>query len=110
MAKSSPPPPRAVWTYAYQVVPPQPESRMREIKRLLDREQKEAARAARTWRTRLLLEPHVTHILVVTDSPENDRDFTERLERALAELDAGFSRTIPLQLDEAPDEIEYGPE
>jgi hypothetical protein len=100
------PPPKPSWTYAYQVVPPQGEARMRSIKTLLDREHEETRRGARSWRGQLVREHQVTHILIVTDSPEQDLAFNRRLEAALAELDFGFSKTAPLQVesDLAPDE------
>jgi hypothetical protein len=91
--------PKPCWTYAYQVVPPQGETRMRSIKTLLDREHEEATRGARTWRGQMVREHQITHILIVTDNPEQDGAFNQRLEAALTELEAGFSRTAPLQVD-----------
>jgi hypothetical protein len=87
---------KAIWAYAYQIVPPQPEDRLRSIKTLLDHENTDARRGARTWAARVVLERQVTHILVVSDSPEQDREVNRRLEAALQELDAGFSITVPL--------------
>jgi hypothetical protein len=41
-------------------------------------------------------EEHVTHILVVSDSPEQDLEVNRRVEAALSLLEAGFSVTVPL--------------
>ena len=103
MADQSHPRARPVWTYSYQVVPPQPETHMRPIRTLLEREHLDAKQAARTWHTRLLHEHHVTHILVVTDNPDQDLDFNRRLEKALSEIQAGFARTVPLPVERDPE-------
>jgi hypothetical protein len=85
-----------VWAYAYQIVPPQPEERLQTIRALLDREAMEAKTRARTWEGRLVAEEHVTHILVVSDSPEQDLEVNRRVEAALRLLEAGFSVTVPM--------------
>ena len=89
-------PAKPVWAYAYQILPPQAEDRLHTIKTLLDKENADAQRAARTWAGRVVVEQQVTHILVVSDSPEQDHAVNRRLEAKLQELNAGFSMTVPI--------------
>jgi hypothetical protein len=88
--------PKTIWTYAYQIVPPQAEHRLHTIKRLLDDEHAAAHRGARTWTARVVLEQQVTHILVVSDSPEQSREVNRKLETEFNELSVGFSMTAPM--------------
>src|ERR1041384_5490284 len=76
------------WAYAYRIVPPQAEDQLRAIQTLLDREHSDARRRARTWEGRFVLEEQITHILVVSDSPDQDRQINRRLGLALNELEA----------------------
>ena len=89
-------PPGKLWAYAYQIEPPQPEHRLRAIRKLIEREHLDAKARARTWEGRFVEEEQVTHILVVSDSPEQDSAANHRLEAALTELQAGFAITAPL--------------
>ncbi len=90
------------WAYAYQIVPPQPEDRLRAIKTLLDRERKQARLGERTWEGRLVLEQQATHILVVSDSPAQDLEVNRRLEAELTGLEVGFARTVPMSVEGEP--------
>ena len=87
---------QVIWAYAYQIVPPQPEGRLHAVKALLDREHSEAASGSHTWKGRLVLERQVTHILVVTDSPDQDREVNRLLEAQLRQLETAFAITVPL--------------
>jgi hypothetical protein len=87
---------KAVWAYAYQIVPPQPEDRLHAIRGLLDREAVDARTRARTWEGRLVAEEHVTHILIVSDSPEQDLEVNHKVEAELRNLEAGYSVTVPM--------------
>jgi hypothetical protein len=44
-------------------------------------------------------EERITHILVVSDSPEQDHEANRRLESELKGLKAKFSISAPMQLD-----------
>jgi hypothetical protein len=91
-------PPRGLkpaWAYAYQIVPPQPEDRLRAVKALLDHEGAHAKVQQRTWAGRFVVEQQVTHILVVSDSPDQDLDVNQRLETALRGAEVGFALTAP---------------
>jgi hypothetical protein len=92
--------PRTLWAYAYDIVPPQAGGQLNAIRTLLETEHSEAQRAARTWTSRLVCERQVTHILVVSDSPDQRREVNRRLEGRLKQVKAGFSLTVPMALVE----------
>jgi len=87
---------RSLWAYAYQLVPPQPSSRLGTIRALLHDETAAARGSARTWAGRLVLERRATHILIVSDTPVRDQSINLQLEAELARLAAPFSVTEPL--------------
>ena len=88
--------PTKMWAYGYQITPPQPESRLAAIQSLLDSEHRSAKDHAHTWEGRFVHEEEVTHILVVSDSPDQHQAANRKLEAALTALEAGFSLTAPL--------------
>lgn len=90
-----------IWSYGYAIVPPQPEDRLAAIQAFLDHEQADARLRARTWAGRVVLEEKVTHILVVSDSPEQDSEVNHKLEARLQELKVGFSVTMPMEIPAA---------
>ena len=95
--------PKTVWAYAYQIVPPQPEDRLNSITSILEHANVEAQRASRAWTARVVAESHITHILVMSDSAEQNREFDRRIESALLELNAGFSLSDPVAVrDDGP--------
>ncbi len=87
---------RSLWAYVYEIVPPQPSSRLGTIRTLLKDETAVARGGARTWSGRLVLERHATHILIVSDAPGRSDSINRRLEGELDRLDAAFSVTEPL--------------
>jgi hypothetical protein len=91
-----------VWTYAYEIVPPQAEGRLRTIAKLLAHQSEDARRRAQTWVGRVVLQQQVTHILVVSDSPEQDHEANRRLEAELNELKVEFSVTAPMAVSDGP--------
>jgi len=93
---------KAVWTYAYEIVPPQAEGRLGTIRNLLDQESADARRRAQTWVGRVVLQQQVTHILVVSDSPDQDHEANRRLEAQLKELEVEFSVTAPMAVSDGP--------
>lgn len=98
--KKQKPSPPSTWAYAYQIAPPQAADRLRPITTLLAHEGDVARREGRIWTAKVVLEQHVTHILVVSDDPEQDREINRRLEANLNDLKAGFSITIPLAVED----------
>ena len=92
------PSPKPLWAYVYQLLPPQLAERLRTIQPLLDDEQLDARRTGRTWAGRVVPEERITHILVVSDSPEQNEGSNEKLESELDELKTKFSVSAPLPL------------
>ena len=93
---------KTVWAYAYQILPPQSADRLRAIQSLLDREHMDAQREARTWAGRIVLEPKVTLILVVSDTPAQDREINHRLAAEVTQLQAAMLITTPLAVADDP--------
>jgi len=98
--------PPALWAYGYEIKPPQPEERLRAIKALLDHEHWDAQLQARTWRGKVVVEKQVTHILVVSDAAEQDREINRKLAAELKALNVGFSMTAPMPV---ADDATHGP-
>jgi hypothetical protein len=73
-------------------------SHLRALERLLEDEQSNAKREARTWSSRFVIDERVTHILVVSDSADQGLDINRRLESELARLKAAYSVTPPVAL------------
>lgn len=91
---------QAIWAYSYEIDPPQPEDKLRRVRAILDKEHLHATEGARMWEGRFVRENRVTHILVVTDSPDQTRDINLRIERQLKAIDAGFAITVPIAIDD----------
>jgi len=94
------PPPKTIWAYAYQILPPQGAKRLHAIKTLLDHAHTEAQRGERTWTGRVVVEEQITHILIVSDSPEQNHEVNRQLEAKLQELKAGFAITVPVAVSD----------
>jgi hypothetical protein len=102
MSKNSRSTSKPMWAYAYQIVPPHLEGKLDGVKALLAREHVDAERASRVWEGRFVEERQITHILVVSDSPDQDGAANQRLEAALTAAQAGFVVTAPLAVDDGP--------
>ena len=94
-------PDRALWAFGYELTPPVARDRMEGIQSVLDERHSEAALASQTWEGRFVNGDHVTHILVVSDSPDQDLEVNRKLEAELVRLEAGFSITAPLRVGRA---------
>jgi hypothetical protein len=92
-----------LWAYAYQLLPPRATDRMSRILALVQKENADALGNARTWTARLIAEQQVTHVLVLSDSPDLARGVNRRLEATLRELDVRFTVTLPMRVDEPTD-------
>lgn len=92
----------ALWAYAYRMTPPQAEARMGLIRALLEEENGGATSRTRKWSARLVVEPQVTHVLVVSDSPELSHEGNRKLEAELKASGVDFSVTVPM-LVKGPD-------
>jgi hypothetical protein len=87
-----------LWAYDYAIVPPQAGERLDGLRTILGEEHAAARRAARTWTGRVVCEAHATHVLVVSDSPDQGRVVNRLLERWVGRAHAAFSLTLPLAL------------
>jgi hypothetical protein len=94
---------RTLWAYGYEIIPPQGDDLMKEIGTLLSEEYENAKRTKRVWAGRMVREQRVTHIMVVTDSPDQTGGVNHRIESRLERLKAGYSLSAPLAVaDEDP--------
>jgi hypothetical protein len=92
------PAPRAVWAYGYEIDPPVALDRLGTIESLVEEEHASAKVGERTWQGRLVVDEKVTHILVVSDTPDQDLDVNRRLEAELKRLNALFLVSPPREL------------
>jgi hypothetical protein len=97
---------RTLWVYGYEMIPPHQVAGMTAIRGLLDRENAEAKREARTWTARLVTEQQATHVLIVSNSPEQNREVNRKLETELKALGVEYLLTVPMPVgdDPAPEE------
>jgi len=89
---------KTVWAYAYLIIPPQSQDRLRAIRTLLDHEHRNAESSGRVWGGRVLHEPGNTYILIVSDNPLQDREVNRHIEAKLTELKATFGITVPMSV------------
>jgi hypothetical protein len=77
---------------------PHAESRLETIEFLLDRENAAARGGDWAWAGRVVVEPEATYLLIIADTPDQDREINRRLEAELIEMGAEFSITLPLAI------------
>jgi hypothetical protein len=87
-----------VWAYAYRIIPPQPKQRLDTIQELLDHEHRVALQEARSWTGLLVLERRATRLLIVSDSPDQERAVDHRLAGEVRRLQATLTRTVPVEI------------
>ncbi|HSR41682.1 MAG TPA: hypothetical protein VLL48_05915 [Longimicrobiales bacterium] len=85
------------------ISPPLAPARLGSIEKLLEEERSQAKRHDRTWASRFVVDERVTHILVVSDSPDQHMAVNRRLELELEKLETGFSITPPVAVEERPE-------
>ena len=86
------------WAYAYQLNPPQPEARFAKVKMLLRRARQEAQRDGRLWTGQIVMDAHITHILVVTDAPDEVRTVDRAIDAELKRLKMDFAINGPARV------------
>src|SRR5437899_1038454 len=86
------------WAYAYQLNPPQPEPRFAKVKALLRRARQAAQRDGRLWTGQMVMEAHITHILVVTDDPHEVRAIDQAIDAELKHLKMDFAIKGPARV------------
>ena len=98
-----------LWAYSYEILPPLRPNRLGAIRALLRQEAATARTASRRWSGRLVLEVDATHILIVTDVVGRHHPINLRLEAELLRLDASFSITEPLAVEDPRDDVPWLP-
>jgi hypothetical protein len=91
-----------IWTYGYALVPPITRDRMGPMEALLDQGHAEAVLAALIWEGRLVNGNDITHILVVSDRPDQDLGVNQLLEAELNRLEAPFVITRAVAVGGGP--------
>ena len=91
-------PPPSEWAYFYQILGSLDEPALAAINDLLIEENSRAHRQRSAWSARLVIEDGLVRILVVCDSPAQDRKVNRRLEAHLKRLGIAFSVTVPMAI------------
>jgi hypothetical protein len=86
------------WAYAYHLDPPQPEPRFAKVKTLLRRARLAAQRDGRLWTGQIVMDAHITHILVVTDAPDRHGAVDRAIDAELRRLKMAFAITRPVRV------------
>jgi hypothetical protein len=86
------------WVYAYQLDPPQPEPSFKKINALVQQAQTAAKRGGHLWTGRIVVETLVTHLLIVTDDPQQAPGVNRAIETELKQRAMGFALTGPAAL------------
>jgi len=79
------------------------QERLRAVEHLLQEEHANAKLQTRTWQGRFIVQEQVTHLLVVSDSPDQELEVNRKLEEELTRLEAEFSLTPSMPLDDGED-------
>lgn len=101
----TPPDRPTIWAYAYRLSPPLAPARLHQLKRFLESEQSAARERDGKWEARFVTDERVAHILVLSDSPDLDLLANKRIEEELMRLQAGFSLTVPLAVEDGGEDI-----
>ena len=91
-------PPRTIWAYAYEIVPPQTRNRLRGVRALLEQERSAGSNGDRAWAGRLIVGAKATRILVVSDSLEHSAEVNQKLGTELSLLQATITVSEPVQV------------
>lgn len=86
------------WVYAYQLDPPQPEPKFKKINALVHQAEAAATRGGHLWTGRIVVETLVTHLLIVTDDPQQAPAVNRAIETELKQRAMGFALTGPAAL------------
>ncbi len=95
-----------IWAYTYTLNPPLSPAKLREIKDLLSKEQVAAKSRSGTWEARFVADERISHILVLSDTPDLELEANKNLETALRAINASYNLTVPMiVLDEVPEPV-----
>lgn len=92
--------PKLIWAYSYRLAPPRGAAKLRALRTLLGEVNNASLTDAGMFQGRLVVGGRIAHILVLSDSPELDREVNRRIEAELHTLDATFSVTVPLAVSD----------
>jgi hypothetical protein len=98
VTKNRRPPTR--WVYVYEIAPPDDDQLRRQIDELLDSANQAAQRLGTSWAGRLVVGSGRARILIVTDSPAQNRRVNRMIETGLRQLKVEFTVTVPLGVED----------
>jgi len=96
---------RDLWAYAYLIVLPQPKGLIAALKVMVEQENIDAELVPRIWTGTFVLESRITHILIVSDSPGQNRGINQKIENELKRVEAEFFITEPMTIPGHPDVV-----
>lgn len=85
-----------IWAYGYKLSPPVTRLRLEGIQTLLDDEHRDAQQTDRIWSGRLINGDEITHILIVSGTPDQELPVNLRLAQEFDRLAADYLVTAPL--------------
>ncbi len=88
------------WAYGYVFDPPIARDRLGPMEALLDKGHAEARLAVKTWEGRFVNGDDITHILVVSDRPDQNLEVNQLVEAELNRLEAPFEITRAVAVGE----------
>jgi hypothetical protein len=91
----------SIWAYGYELTPPVTRDRLAGIQGLLDDEHRDADLTERIWAGRFINGDEVTHILIVSGTPDQDRMVNRKVAEELLRLHAGYLVTPSLEVLDA---------
>lgn len=98
------PPRPVIWAYTYKLSPPLSVAKLHEVQLLLEKEKVAAKARSGTWEARFVTDERISHILVLSDSPDLELEANRNLEQALRTLDAYYNLTVPMIVLDTPPE------
>ena len=99
----------SLWAYAYLIAAPRSRSGLSTIRSIVDHESEAARGEARVWTGRLVRERRITHLLIVSDGPQQNLAVNQRLEAELNGLKAEFVLTESMAIGGEPPPEELVP-
>jgi hypothetical protein len=93
---------RPLWAYGYALAPPVARDRLAVMQTILDAGRAEARTRSEVWEGRFINGDYITHILVVSGSPDQKREINRRLEAELNRLAAVFSVSRSVEVERDP--------
>jgi hypothetical protein len=86
----------SIWAYGYKLSPPVARDLLSGIQTLLDDEHRDAQLTDRIWAGRFINGDEITHILIVSGTPDQDREVNKKLAEEFLRLHADYLVTPAL--------------